>query len=262
MVGDLLSPGHFLGNAFGMDLRLERPIARSTLAVVWSAVDDAAGRSYAVKVRPRRDRGQSARILREAAALARINVRGVPRIFDVMVTPELVAVAMPLLRGVPLSRLPEDTPAARRIVLALQAVEVVARVHRAGLVHDNLCPENFFLAQAAAGEQAVFLTGFSSARGAEVCDDASTFGDASPYVAPERPLGPPSMRADVFSLARSVVDLVAGAPSRRSRSHGAPAPVDLLTFLLLPSLAEDPAVRPADAAVLSRRLRRVASSLG
>jgi hypothetical protein len=130
--------------------------------------------------------------------------------------------------------------------------------HRAGVVHGHLSPNSMFLssageAQLAGLDLAVLEPGRLSA--------LNGLAERSAYVAPELRAGAdPSVAADVYALAASMVTLLAGTPVEASNekawshldTYGVPEAVGAL---LRQCLAAEPATRPVSAAALGTAIQ-------
>ena len=191
---------------------------------------------------------------REAAALAKLDGRGAPRLiasgeddFGPYVSIEHVA-----------GRRPSSLADARF------AFEALARVHEAGVLHADLSPSNVII-----GDDRAWLVDFCTAQGPELPPlQPHEFTGTIAFASPERARGETiDERADLFSLAASIVACATGLPPRAhpdDMPRGAQllrageTPVDEAFAALAPAalsacLAFDPNMRPKSArGVLTR----------
>src|SRR5690606_2383596 len=152
------------------------------------------------------------RFLLEARALARVEHQGVVRIHEVIETPGVLAIAMELVDGVPLSvlveRLRDAVPAGRPSIarvegalgtpagslpdrdfaafaarLGAELADALAAVHEAGLVHRDVKPSNVLVDRRGRARLADF--GVVRDPGAALTRTGGFVGTA-PYAAPEQ----------------------------------------------------------------------------
>lgn len=163
------------------------------------------GTEYALKVLHRRQDGRDPRasgFRREAALLARVDHRGVPRVYDVGEVGGRPYLIMELLDGAPLAdllaRRPLDERACTRLGLDLAAA--LAAVHRIGLVHRDITPANVMIA----ADGAARLIDFGLAvRGRDEYEDTDGAAGTFAYSAPEQTgmlRRAVDGRADLYSL--------------------------------------------------------------
>lgn len=223
--------------------RLRAPIGAGDLGMVWSATDEILGRTVAVKYLI----GEQARIrlLREARMAAHVTHPRLLRVFDVldngpdqgawMVLQYVHArpwAAMWLERG----RIPPRAAAH----VAAQVADALSAMHRAGLVHRDVTPDNILVD--ADGE--VKLVDFgSSLLLDEGTDEGSLMTGGRDYRAPEVRAGAaPGTAADVYALGAAVGEAVYGPSMVVDQLPDAP-----LTHVLVRMLATDPGWRPSAA---------------
>ena len=132
--------------------RIEKPVGRGGMAMVYRAHDPELGRPVAIKVMlNERGRGtdsfRRARMIREARAAGSIAHPNVVTLYDVGVHDDLVYIAMELLPESLTSWL-ADAPRPWRQVLArfVAAGRGLQAAHEAGLVHRDFKPSNVLLA--------------------------------------------------------------------------------------------------------------------
>lgn len=204
---------------------------------VYEAEQDSPRRRVAVKViRPEFVSAESRRRFSlEISALARLDHRGIARIFDAGIARVETAdgaghdapfFAMELVAGVSLDRfVREQRPAVRDLVAMLaDAADAVHHAHQKGVVHRDLKPANMLVVADPAGP-CIKLLDFGVARltregrsEVETVSLAETFGRAYgtlAYMSPEQAdPGAPDVdaRADIYALGGVIYEALAGRP--------------------------------------------------
>jgi len=214
--------------------RVEHRLAAGGMGVVFVAFDPALGRRVALKVlRPELlsgERGEeaSARLAREARAMAQISSPNVVPVYDVGTFQGSPFLAMELVQGVTLREWLRQTPRPVPEILTLfrQAGEGLAAAHAAGLVHRDFKPENVLVTMSGVAK----VTDFGLTRadapapmvpdpyrvgvavgGAELPADPLTrtgvvMGTPA-YMSPEQFFGQPTdLKSDLFSFAASLYE--------------------------------------------------------
>ncbi|MFO0634016.1 MAG: serine/threonine-protein kinase [Nannocystaceae bacterium] len=125
----------------------------------------------------------SARMLREAQALAQLNHPNVVGIYDVGEHEGSVFMAMEYVRGRTLRQWLEQAPRSWREVVAVlrQAGRGLAAAHRAGLVHRDVKPDNILVAD----DGRVCVADFGLARADAMVAEASGSGEIASHSDPE-----------------------------------------------------------------------------
>ncbi len=158
-----LAPGSLLGRYVILGV-----LGAGAMGVVYGAHDPSLDRKIALKLL-RTDTGEereamSARLLREARALARLAHPNVVTIHDVGTHEREVFLAMELVEDGTLRRWLSEAPRSWREVLRmfLQAGEGLAAAHAQGIVHRDFKPDNVLIGR----DGRVRVTDFGLARGA------------------------------------------------------------------------------------------------
>jgi tetratricopeptide (TPR) repeat protein len=200
------------------------------MGLVYAAYDPELDRKVALKfLRPSassaaEEQGLSARLLREAQAMARLSHPNVLAVYDVGTYDDQVFVAMEYVEGQTLARWLRDRERPWREVLDRfrRAGEGLAAAHAAGIVHRDFKPDNVLVGR----DGRVRVTDFGLARttggvetGAAGAGAASSAPTDTPltqagsllgtpaYMAPEQLLGQPSdARTDLFSFCVSLYE--------------------------------------------------------
>lgn len=222
--------------------RVISTLGQGGMGVVYRAWDPGLRRDLAVKV-IRTDRRRtkttsrlSARLAREAQALARLSHPNVVPIYDVGIQSGAVFIAMAYVQGVTLRRWSASASrtAAAIVGVFVKAGRGLAAAHAAGIVHRDFKPGNvlvtdggrvyvadFGLATADCAEQSSVEAGDSGASLAEdsaqglpldtLTDDDAAMGTL-PYMAPEQHLGRElDGRADQYAFCVALYEALYGA---------------------------------------------------
>jgi serine/threonine protein kinase len=188
------------------------------MATVFLAEDERLGRQVAIKrLRAESSEDAAARFRREARVGASLNHPNLVTVYDILAEEEAVLIVMEYLPGGDLARnLKEGTRlGADRSLEILRGVAAgLDHAHARGVVHRDVKPSNILLG--ARGDPK--LTDLGVAKVLE--DTSSTRAGAMPgtplYMAPEQlrgePVGPTT---DVYSLALTAFQILAGRPARR-----------------------------------------------
>jgi tetratricopeptide (TPR) repeat protein/tRNA A-37 threonylcarbamoyl transferase component Bud32 len=260
------------------------------MGTVYAAYDDELDRRVALKfLHPTRamDERATHRLLREAQALAKLSHPNLVPVFDVGRFEGQVYLAMELVPGITMRHWLDTMPRPWREVLrhGLDVARAVAAVHRIGLVHRDIKPDNiiigddgrarlldFGLARAPRGGGTSTPKSEDSGASAPVrsrlgvvVTHTHTFAGTPAYMAPEARLGESAgPKADQYSLCVALAEALYGA-----RPTGAVQGTDLLKVptktavpvalrrILSRGLAQHPGDRFADVAELADALERV-----
>jgi eukaryotic-like serine/threonine-protein kinase len=180
--------------------RLDGPIGRGGMAIVWRARDLQLERDVALKVISdvlASDPSFVARFEREARLAAALNHPNLVKVFDFSVDDGRPFLVMELVSGGTLA------DARRRSLdadsLARELLDAVAHIHGAGILHRDIKPANVLLG----ADGSPRLTDFGIARGDEttgLTQPGQVLGTLR-YIAPEVAEGKPATRqSDLYSL--------------------------------------------------------------
>ena len=201
--------------------RLQTPLGRGGMGVVWAAEDELLQRPVAVKeVRfpPTVDDEEREllreRTMREARTAARLDHPCAVRVFDVCEDSEQPFIVMERLVGRTLSDIVKhDGPVtpARAAEMGLCLLDALTAAHAAGIVHRDVKPGNVVVGD----EGRVTLTDFgiaSTAGDPSITSTGLLLGSPA-YIAPERARGgPPEPASDFWSLGATLYTAVEGRP--------------------------------------------------
>ncbi len=203
-----------VGATLGGSYRVLHEISRGATGVVYRAEDVGLGRPVAIKLLRHdlaRDRRLAARLHREAAILASIRHPNLIEVYAFRSDDEAYFV-MELVEGPSLADLLEQTLAQGERLDPRAAAEVVSEVadaldamHRAGLIHCDVKPQNVVLDRR--GERAVLVDLGESARLGEDRLRSGTPGFAAPESFTEAEETPAS---DVYGLAATAYVMLTG----------------------------------------------------
>lgn len=212
-----------------------RRIGAGGMGVVYLGYDSELDRKIAIKLlRVRGGDGHghaSARLVREARALARVDHPHVVAVHEVGAHDGAVYLAMDLVEGVTLDHWQRQRPHPWRTIveLYLQAGRGLAAAHAAGVIHRDFKPANVLVGPDDRGGSRARVVDFGLARAADDLDDAPT--SATPhdgaltseltatgallgtpaYMAPEQLLGRRAdARSDQFSFALALYEALCG----------------------------------------------------
>ena len=253
--GGLKELRRLLGGALKDRYVLDRIIGSGGMAVVFSARDIARERPVAIKVmRPEvADSVATARFLREILWSSRVQHPHIVPLLDSGEAAGFPYAVMPLIEGETLaSRLARAPaiPLTEAMRYAGQVASALAYAHQKGIVHRDIKPENILLSHGYA-----LVADFGIARALGLASEVPLTAPGMPigtlaYMSPEQAMGRPDVdgRADIYSLACVVYEMLAGRPAHDSESiqrllmqRGAASPPPLGT------LRPDVPARVADA---------------
>jgi DNA-binding beta-propeller fold protein YncE/ABC-type branched-subunit amino acid transport system substrate-binding protein len=240
------------GTAFG-NYRIELPIGRGGMGVVYRAHDGALDRDLALKLLAPElaaDESFRARFLRESRLAASLDHPSIVPIFDAGEVDGQLYIAMRLVDGTDLKRLlaaegPLDPERAVRMLE--QVADALDTAHERGLVHRDVKPSNVLID--ARGH--VYLADFGLSR--RLAEQSPLPGaglslGTADYVAPEQIRGEHlDGRADLYSLGCLLFECLAGAPPFARSSD---------TAVVFAHLQDDPPALPGLERVVAKALAK------
>jgi serine/threonine-protein kinase len=215
-------PGELLGGCY----LIQRTLGRGGMGVVLEAQNQRTGKRVAIKWMSSSNRGDLhasaiARFRREARVVAEIDHVNVVNVYDVGERDGVPFLVMELLRGETLrariARGPLSWEEARQLMLGI--TRGVQAVHRAGVVHRDLKPDNIFLASSVDGPPITKVLDFGvaamrkglDAGPASLTQTGAVLGTPA-YMALEQLKGEEvDARADVYALGAMLYEMVTGA---------------------------------------------------
>ena len=192
--------------------RLMRLLGSGGLSEVWSATGPD-GHQAAVKLlrNPQADRGEVRRFLREGVFLSNTGGHGLPRCLDHGAEP-IPYIVLEALEGQTLAELIDDRgalPVDQVVRLAETLLDVVAHLHRCGIIHRDIKPSNLFLTRD--GDLKVMDLGLARDGGSS---GTTTLGDVMgtrAYMAPEQLVGAEvDHRCDLFAVGVTLYEMLTG----------------------------------------------------
>jgi serine/threonine protein kinase len=202
--------------------RVVGEIGRGGMGIVWEAFDELLHRSVALKEvhfppgLSEADRASLGdRTLREARAVAAVDVPTAVRVFDVIEEDGKPWIVMELIRGGSLTdRLRTHGPLSEPEVarLGLAVLEALEAAHAAGVLHRDVKPSNVLLGE----DERIALTDFGIATVDSDSNDMTTTGvivGSPSYIAPERAQGQrPTAATDLWALGATLWTAAMGRP--------------------------------------------------
>ncbi len=230
--------------------RLEEPIGRGGMAVVFRAHDIRLNRTVALKiVAPEHaaDESYKQRFISESRAAAAVDHQNIVPIYEAGEARGVLFIAMRFVRGGDVSSLVRERPlpAGRAAEIVRQAASALDKAHAHGLVHRDIKPENMLLDSGGEQDEGradhLYLSDFGLSKGllrSSGLTPTGLFVGTLDYISPEqledRPL---DGRADQYSLGCSAFKMLSSAPPFRRDSGPAViaahlwAPPPLITSL-------------------------------
>jgi eukaryotic-like serine/threonine-protein kinase len=209
------------GRLVGGRYRLDAPLGRGGMGVVWRARDELLHREVAVKevllhpgLSPQERAVACERMQREARLAAGVRHPAVLTVFDVVNEDDRPWIVMELIDGRSLEQVvldggPLDPRQVARI--GRELLGALSAAHATGVLHRDVKPANVLLAR----DGRVLLTDFGIAtwEGATSLTQSGAFVGSPGYVAPEVALGEqPGPGADLWSLGATLYMAVEGRP--------------------------------------------------
>jgi eukaryotic-like serine/threonine-protein kinase len=203
------------GQEFGR-FRLQELIGKGGMGVVYRAVrTDGVPQNVAVKLlRGVIQDSTSARFVREARILARLDHPAIARLIDVGVRNGEAWIALELVRGRPIDEYCDqhDLDTRQRVQLLALIVDAVATAHRSLVVHRDIKPTNVLVSADGRPKLIDFGIAFAlqGADGRESTTEVRRHFTCN-YAAPEQAMGDPaSVAIDVFGLGALAHRLLCG----------------------------------------------------
>ena len=267
-----LSPPRVIGSRY----RLEQPLGTGGMATTYLARDLVLDRPVAVKIlrADSSDAREEARFAREARAAAAVSHPNVVQLYDAGRDGELRYLVLEWVDGGDLAHLIRERaplPVDEAVLLALDVLNGLAAIHRAGIVHRDVKPANVLLDRHGRAK----LTDFGIARRADdptLTGPVDLLGTAA-YVAPERIQGQPATAAsDLYAVGVLLYELLTGrlpfpgqAPDELLAQHLHTVPVSprrwrrdippALEQVVLRALAKEPELRYRSAEAMAAALQ-------
>ncbi len=284
MTDDTQVSDRLVGRVLDGRYRVGARVAKGGMATVYKALDMRLDRTVALKVMHDGlgDDAQFARrFVAEARAAARLSHQNVVAVFDQGDDDGTLFLAMEYVPGRTLRDvIREQAPLspARALDLLAPILSALSAAHDAGIVHRDIKPENVLISD----NGVVKVADFGLARAVSTTGNTATQGllmGTVSYLAPELVTdGSADARSDVYSSGILLYEMLTGnkphsgdTPIQVAYAHvhaDVPAPSveqpsipPYVDALVQRATARERDLRPADARVLSRQVRRVRSAL-
>ena len=190
---------------------IHEEIGRGGAGIALAATDLLIGDAVVVKVVPRLRPSAMRQFRRELATLLVLRQPGVVRLRDEGVLGRFLFVVTERVEGAPFSTLAEQGPPERWLRSVVALLDILARVHHAGVVHADLKPGNVLVAP----DGRPTVLDFGLAQGRLVGREAPAVEGTPRYMAPEQREGKPVTPAtDLYQVAGMVLEMLAGEPLR------------------------------------------------
>ncbi|MEV6431791.1 Stk1 family PASTA domain-containing Ser/Thr kinase [Nocardia sp. NPDC051463] len=274
---------HLIGQILEGRYRIDAPIARGGMSMVFRGVDTRLDRPVAIKVMDPKfaaDPQFLSRFEFEARAVAKLKHPSLVAVYDQGVDGEYPFLIMELVEGGTLRELlrergPMPPHAARAVAEPVLAAIGVA--HTAGLVHRDIKPENVLISDA--GEVKIADFGLVRAVAAANTTSASVILGTAAYLSPEQVTsGTADSRSDVYSFGVLIFELLTGrvpftgdtslSVAYQRIENDVPSPSQLIAGvppefddLIARATAREPAHRFADANEMVAALHQIAVAL-
>jgi serine/threonine-protein kinase len=247
--------------------QLQRVLGRGAMGVVYEGVDPKLMRQVAVKIilksninDPAMLAEYSARFIREAQAVARLNHPNIVTVYDFGDENDVAYLVMELIQGKEL----KDYFDEKRQFALDDAVRIISELldaldyaHKSGIVHRDIKPANVMLD----GQMRVKLTDFGVARLSDNNSErtqAGTMVGTPSYMSPEQiegaPVGP---RSDIFAVGIILYQFLTGEKPFHAQGLWAIQKKIMSEDPVLPTVL-NPSLNPAFDAVVLRALAKKA----
>ncbi|GAB2673189.1 Stk1 family PASTA domain-containing Ser/Thr kinase [Nocardia goodfellowii] len=263
--------------------RIDAPIARGGMSMVFRGVDTRLDRPVAIKVMDPKFAGDPQFLSRfefEARAVAKLKHPSLVGVYDQGVDGDYPFLIMELVEGGTLRELLRERgpmpPHAVRAV-AQPVLEAIGVAHAAGLVHRDIKPENVLISDN--GDVKIADFGLVRAVAAANTTSASVILGTAAYLSPEQVTsGSADSRSDVYSFGVLIFELLTGkvpftgdtsiSVAYQRIENDVPSPSEFIAGvppefddLVARATARDPLHRYADATEMAAALRTIAQDL-
>ncbi|MCY1015044.1 bifunctional serine/threonine-protein kinase/formylglycine-generating enzyme family protein [Pyxidicoccus sp. MSG2] len=209
------------------EFRLEGPIGRGGMGVVFLAHDTSLDRRVAVKfmASSQPDARVRENFATEARALARVQHANIVNVFSVGEVGGRPYIVSEYVVGQSLAELPLPVPWRRVLALGVGLARGLAAAHRQGVLHRDLKPSNALVTRE--GEVKLLDFGLAERFEAEAAPEPGSrfVAGTVPYMAPELLAGAPATpRSDIYALGLILHELCTGEVPRRAPVGSEPPP--------------------------------------
>lgn len=222
--------------------RFEEQLGKGGMGAVYAARDLRLQRQVAIKLLPINKTQTPSVALHEARAMARVNHNHVVQIFDVIETSDHIALVMEYLEGQTLMTLQRQQllTLEQKIGVLLQIAEGLQAIHKAGLIHADVKPQNIWVTpdyQIKVLDLGIARvptdhapkqpdpTGSTSGNDDKGSPPAFSSMGSENYASPEQKAGQPlEARSDIYSFGVMSFELLAGRLPFNTKHHATPDP--------------------------------------
>lgn len=204
-------------NALAGRYTLEGPLGHGLLSTTYRAFDQDSGRAVAIKLFTEQagdHREFRERLLRLASTLAALDHPNIASVLDAGMEGGQPFLVTELVEGQTLRALLVDQgrlSVERAATIGAQVAEGLAYAHQRGIVHGDLRPENVLVGEH--GQVRIIDFGLRSLAVSSGLLPLEALTERAAYLSPEQVMGAaPNARSDVYSLAITLYEALAGAP--------------------------------------------------
>ncbi|HMA63992.1 MAG TPA: serine/threonine-protein kinase, partial [Chitinispirillaceae bacterium] len=203
--------GETMKHCLPSDLSQPVKLGSGGYGTVYRARQKSIDRTVVVKVVYERDAARRAKIRREAAVQAELDMAGIPHIYDIREQPDRVYIVMEWIRGCDLRTLldTKQISETERDCIIYYFVKLVASLHNRGFAHRDLKPQNIII-----NSKGVYLIDFGLTLNTSVdyrTTMSLTIKGTPAYIAPELLQGKGAssdpLRADVYAMGKIITEL-------------------------------------------------------
>jgi len=194
--------------------QIKRVLGKGGMAFVYLAVQESFGRDVAIKVlsaQMAQDKEFSARFIREAQIVSRLQHPNIVTVYDVGIHDEFHYLSMEYIPGKELREAKYDLSKVDIIRITKDVARALEYAHKQGYIHRDVKPENIMLHEN--GERVVLMD-FGIARITQADNSVTKTGKVigTPhYMSPEQNKGlTVDHRADIYSLGVVLFQMLAG----------------------------------------------------
>lgn len=185
-----------------------RELGRGGQGVVWLAQDPTLQREVAIKTLKRPNSAAQGQLLSEARLVSRLQHPHIVQLYDVIESPEQIALVFEYVPGESLDKTIKKLgalPVHRAVELAIQVLDGLSAAHAQGIIHRDIKPANIIVDTHGKAR----IADFGLAARAE--EQTKELAGSGAYIAPEYLRGENAgVNSDVFSIGALLYSLLTG----------------------------------------------------